>query len=359
MAQADAVDLIFAGLATPNGEGAYVRSPAVINQNNGQMSIISPEDLSRGVIRFQDQYRKLNFGAARQMLSLVEKTVQVEKITLLIREVIYPRLLIAVGAPQGTPIPELIWRLYATYAKSTPAEMAAVAAKTVEIFNTRWKELVTDEDDLTTEFLKDFYDSLPFPIGCTLRKLNQDNYHLAYHALPFWAAAHLKPKAAFDFGGNTGLMTTLMAANGAGRCLLVDFSTKILDFARWKDQRMGISNVEYLELDAAVAAVPAQFKERFDYGVCTEVMEHVLDVEKAVAAMAALLKKDGILFFSASFGHYPHPSHLRRNVMFAGKEDELLRRHGLQPVEVNFPIPLATNQKLYKKVTSSTSTHRH
>jgi len=88
------------------------------------------------------------------------------------------------------------------------------------------------------------------------------------------------------------------------------------------------------------------------------VMEHIFDVEKAVAAMAALLKKDGLLFFSASFGHYPYPSHLRRNVAFAGKEDDLLRRHGLQPVDASFPFPMAPNQKLYKKVVSSTSTHR-
>lgn len=356
--QADVIDLIFTGLAAQNADETYVRHAAVINRNDGRMSILNPEDLSRGCIHFQDQYRKLNFGAAQQMLALIEQTVQVEKVALKIREAIYPRLLVAVGAPQGTPIPDLIWQLYAIYAKSTPAEMMALAAKTGEIFDTGWKNLAADEDDLSVEALKSFYDSLPFPVGCTFRKLISDNLQLALQALPFWAVTHIKPKAAFDFGGNSGLMTTLMATTGTGRCLLVDFSSKMLDFARWKDRRMGVTNVEYLELDAAMSSLPHPFKESFDFGVCTEVMEHIFDVEKAVATMAALLKKDGLLFFSSSFGHYPYPSHLRRNVVFAGKEDDLLRRHGLQPVDASFPFPMAPNQKLYKKVVSSTSTHR-
>lgn len=85
-----------------------------------------------------------------------------------------------------------------------------------------------------------------------------DNYQLAAGGLPFWAAAHLKPKAAFDFGGNSGLMTTLMAAAGTERCLLLDFSAKLLDFARWRDQRMGLNGIQYLELDASAASLPTQ-----------------------------------------------------------------------------------------------------
>lgn len=358
MSQMDVIDLVFAGLSAPNTEAAYVRPPNVSNRNDGKFSIVVPDDLSRAAIRFQDLYRKLDFGQARQMLSLMEKTIQVEKVASLIREIIYQRLLIAVGAPAGTPIPTLIWRLYSSYAKSTPEEIIAIVSKTNAIFSESWKTFAADEDELTEEGLKEYYNGLPFPTGCTFRKLNSDSLMLAYQALPFWASTSLKPKAAFDFGGNSGLMTTLMAANGVERCLLIDFSAKMLDFAQWKDKRMGIANVDYLELDAAVANMPTQYKERFDYGICTEVMEHVFDVEKAVEAMAVLLKKDGLLFYSSSFGHYPFATHLRKNVVFAGKEDELLRRHGLQPVEATFPIPLSGNQRVYKKVTSLTSTHR-
>lgn len=257
MAQVDAVDLVFAGLAA-HGKGSYVRPPAVINQNAQGMGLISPEDFTRAAIQFQDQYRRLDFISARQSLEMLERTVQVEKISVVVREVIYPRLLIAVGAPHGTPIPELIARLYAAYANSTPAEMMALASNTVGAFDAKWKEVAADEDALTPEILKNFYEGMPFPIGCTFRKINLDNYQLAAGGLPFWAAAHLKPKAAFDFGGNSGLMTTLMAAAGTERCLLLDFSAKLLDFARWRDQRMGLNGIQYLELDASAASLPTQ-----------------------------------------------------------------------------------------------------
>ncbi|MBI4966491.1 MAG: methyltransferase domain-containing protein [Rhodospirillales bacterium] len=350
MPRPDLVDAICAARDASDNGRLDIRPPITIRRNDGKLSIFASDDLARAMLLYQRQIRDHDYGIARLTLLMIEQSIQVEKLATLVCETIYPRLQIAVAAAPGTPVDELVLALYAQYARLTPSDIRARLERADEILAAKWQEIAGKEDELNAASLKAFYDSLPFPIACTLNKITQDRLALAYHALPLWVALSQKPTAAFDFGGNSGLMTSLMAAIGVEHCLLMDCSQSVLDFASWKDRRMGLHSIDYRELGAAAATFPQSDFQRFDFGICTEVLEHLIDVESAVAMMAALLKKGGLLFFSASFGHYPCSAHLLRNVPYAGREDDLFRRHGLRPIEADFPIPLAPAQRLYQKI---------
>jgi hypothetical protein len=63
-----------------------------------------------------------------------------------------------------------------------------------------------------------------------------------------------------------------------------------------------------------------------------------------------LMRKGGILFLPTSFSQYPYPTHLRRNMVYAGKEDDLLQRFGFERLHVKFHIPTRGNERIYRKI---------
>jgi 2-polyprenyl-3-methyl-5-hydroxy-6-metoxy-1,4-benzoquinol methylase len=172
---------------------------------------------------------------------------------------------------------------------------------------------------------------------------------LAQAALPLYLAQQCGATAAFDFGGNSGLMTSALALTGVKRVLLIDQLSFLLDFARWRDQRLNLNNAEYIEANMLESTID-RFVGAFDFGSSTEVLEHVADVEGAIAIFAKLMRKNGILFLSTSFGQHPYPTHLRRNVVYAGKKDDLLQRFGFERLQISFPIPTRGNERVYRKV---------
>ncbi len=122
----------------------------------------------------------------------------------------------------------------------------------------------------------------------------------------------------------------------------------MLTFARWRDQEAGIEGAEYLPESQLCEEIEAHTNQ-YDFGVCTEVLEHVIDVEETVERMAKLIRPGGLLYQTASFGLYPHLSHLKPNLRFAGKEDELMASVGFERVELNIPIPALDSQRLYRR----------
>ena len=122
----------------------------------------------------------------------------------------------------------------------------------------------------------------------------------------------------------------------------------MLEFAAWRDDRAQIKGVTYLR-ESALCDQLEEHAGAFDVGVCIEVLEHVLDVKGTMARMAKLLRPGGLLFQSASFALYPHLSHLKPNVAYAGHEDELMAEAGFDRVPFELPIPTLANQRVYRR----------
>ena len=97
-----------------------------------------------------------------------------------------------------------------------------------------------------------------------------------------------------DVGCGGGLLAENMAARGATVTGL-DRSPRALGVARAHSQQSGVA-VEYIENDAETWA--ASHAEAYDVVTCLEVLEHVPDVPRTVAACAAMIKPGGHFFFA-------------------------------------------------------------
>ncbi|MDQ6951307.1 MAG: bifunctional 2-polyprenyl-6-hydroxyphenol methylase/3-demethylubiquinol 3-O-methyltransferase UbiG [Mariprofundales bacterium] len=97
-----------------------------------------------------------------------------------------------------------------------------------------------------------------------------------------------------DVGCGGGLLAESMAVRGA-KVVGIDRSPKALAVARAHASQSGVV-VEYVENDAE------QWQQShvgaYDIITCLEVLEHVPDVERTVAACAAMLKPGGTLYFA-------------------------------------------------------------
>jgi len=97
-----------------------------------------------------------------------------------------------------------------------------------------------------------------------------------------------------DVGCGGGLLAEGMAACGA-QVTGIDRSPKALQVARLHGAQSGIA-VEYIEDDAE--QWQQHHAETYDVVTCLEVLEHVPDVARTVAACAAMVKPGGIFYFA-------------------------------------------------------------
>ena len=104
----------------------------------------------------------------------------------------------------------------------------------------------------------------------------------------------LSSATVLDVGCGGGLLAENMAARGA-TVTGIDRSPKALAIARLHSEKSGVA-VEYVENDAETwAESHAGF---YDAVTCLEVLEHVPDVPRTVAACAAMIKPGGHFFFA-------------------------------------------------------------
>lgn len=348
----DFVDLVLEGLCgLSQNSDAFVRKPQPVRNGQGQsLSFGSLPDLARAALHYAVARRKNDYQTASDLLNGTIQTLEIERLSLLLAGLVFDRLRLAFSDSNELSPRDLVFRVYSEYANRPFEELAGTIELATEKVARVWREQFEErEDTLTEEELTQFYASFEFPIMCTFRKILRGSLPLAQAALPLQLAQQCRAASAFDFGGNSGLLTSALALTGVKRVLLIDHVPSLLEFARWRDQRMNLNNIEYVEIKRLKSDID-RFADAFDFGNSTEVLEHVADVEGAIAIFAKLMKKSGILFLSTSFGQYPYPTHLRRNVVYAGIEDDLLRRFGFERLNVNFSIPTRGNERVYRKV---------
>jgi len=104
----------------------------------------------------------------------------------------------------------------------------------------------------------------------------------------------LADASVLDVGCGGGLLAESMAARGAV-VTAIDRSPKALGVARLHSEQSGVA-VEYVENDAEHWA--ETHAETYDAVTCLEVLEHVPDVPRTVAACATMIKPGGHFFFA-------------------------------------------------------------
>jgi len=121
-----------------------------------------------------------------------------------------------------------------------------------------------------------------------LHKINPLRLDYIGRQVPFTGACIL------DVGCGGGLLAENMAARGA-TVTGIDRSPKALGVARLHSDQSGVA-VDYVENDAENWA--ETHAEAYDAVTCLEVLEHVPDVPRTVAACAAMIKPGGHFFFA-------------------------------------------------------------
>lgn len=107
-------------------------------------------------------------------------------------------------------------------------------------------------------------------------------------------AGGLKNKAVIDVGCGGGILSESLAKSGAN-VSAIDLAKDALDVAKIHAEHAQLSvNYQLSTVEDYAQLNPAQF----DVVCCLEMLEHVPDPESVVSACAALLKPNGIAFFS-------------------------------------------------------------
>jgi len=104
----------------------------------------------------------------------------------------------------------------------------------------------------------------------------------------------MKHATILDVGCGGGLLAEGMASRGA-KVTGIDRSPKALSVARLHSEKSEVA-VEYIENDAEIWA--ETHLEQYDAVTCLEVLEHVPDVPRTVAACASMIKPGGHFFFA-------------------------------------------------------------
>lgn len=310
------------------------------------------KNLSRAALHYGSHIALGRYDAALQLLPQLRATIEIDALALMLLDLVFPRVLWEKFSPprvagdRRSPLYRLILRLYEQFTGKSADEIEALLENADAHALSHWRRFVTDEDHPTYEQLSKYYNALVFPQGDLLPNLAESRLSVAYRAIPLALGKQTQAKSGFDYGGGSGFTTSAMARAGFRDVCLIEENQTMLNFARWRDEQCGNANIRYMRETEMVEQLE-RHRGRYDIGICTEVLEHVIDVEGTIRRLANLMKPGGYLFFSASFGMYPHLSHLKQNVRYAGHEDELMARVGFTPAKINLSIPMLNTTRLY------------
>ena len=225
--------------------------------------------------------------------------------------------------------------LYALWQNITPAETEARMAALREQYKGSWRKTFDDDWDIDPRKLAALYKSSP-----PLLSNNVHDWNDVSLALRFFVAEQLagvSGKAGiFDWGGGDGITCLFARHCGATDVHLYESNDGGRQFGQWLANDLGQDSIYFREEDPA--RPPAG--RRFGAGICTEVLEHVIDPPAMVRYMYDLLVPGGVLFVTSSFA-VPQDTHLKQNLQYAGKEREIMIDAGFEsclPAE-RLPMP--------------------
>lgn len=343
----DAIDALWA-----RGRPELLGEPDVYRSiSGGPIYGHPPKELARAVARMCLELDTLDFTAATDRLPEINRTLKIETAALLILQSVFSKRVLEHAARRRPDVErwsmtEIEVTLLSEFSGLDMEVIRDRMARCGEIYGAHWAAVAPDEEAVTPEQVDEFYKTLPFP--CSVIAAGESHLGLAIRAAPAMVASMIGARKAFDFGGNCGFVTAAFRAAGLEQSVLFDPNSEVLEFARFRDEIAGLDRIDYVSaIDHD--ALRRDYAGAFDIGVCTEVLEHLYDVEETVETVATMLKPGGAAMISASF-LLEEPSHLHKNRVFGGQEHALMAKYGLQRVAVDLGFPLLSNMHFYKKV---------
>jgi hypothetical protein len=236
---------------------------------------------------------------------------------------------------RGLPVSGKAWRkagigLYALWQNMTPEQVEARMAELAKGQEGKWRATFPDDWDIDEAKLLALYQS-----SGALQANGIHAWNDLSLALRFWVAEVLAPfvkaNGAFDWGGSDGVTCTFLRHHGATRVELIEPNQAARDFCAWFNPQLGFHDIATHE-----HPVPGK---RYDVGVCTEVLEHVVNPPKMCREIHDMLVPGGICFITSSFMP-TQDTHLKQNLKYRGKENELIMSAGLKPWKPANPAPI-------------------
>lgn len=237
------------------------------------------------------------------------------------------------------------------YTKLPQAKLLDIISNANSIGEILWTQYVKDPDAITQELLDGYYNQCGNYNLYLQRYFSSLNVSLGTALIGYVAlVANEIGGKCFDFGGGIGNLSASMSKLGHKEVYMVETDTKQLDFVKWKDKKSGIENINYIGLDEIDNFFDSH-QASFRFGAAIELLEHVMDPPALMEKLGSLIEPGGYLFLVNSFHVYPHPGHLKSNIQYTDKEDEILKPLGFVRAEFNDPaIPFLFNWKLFQKV---------
>lgn len=225
-------------------------------------------------------------------------------------------------------------KLYGLWQSIRPAEVERRMAELAEAGKGRWEREFPDPWVIDEAKLVALYKT-----GKPLEVNGIHDWSDASLALRFYVAEQLAPVAnrlgggSFDWGASDGISSIFLRHHGAKGVTVIEPNPAARAFGTWLSGQLGFGDMEFHE-DRPQA-------RKYAVGVCTEVLEHVVDPQKMMREMFEMLVPGGIVFVTSSFG-VPQDTHLFQNKKFAGHEKEMMRAAGFVDCEPakRPPVPL-------------------
>lgn len=225
-------------------------------------------------------------------------------------------------------------QLYSLWRSMRPAAVEARMKELAERDKNKWHDTFPDDWQIDEQKLLDLYKS-----GEPLQANNIHNYNDISLALRYYACEMIAPIAkaggaagGFDWGGSDGVCVAFFRHQGVPDATLIEPNQAARDFSAWLNTKLGFPDVQFHEFRP---------DRKFSGGICTEVLEHVVDPPRMIREMYDMLTPGGVIFVTSSYG-VPQLTHLKQNLRFAGKEDQLMIEAGFRkwtpPVKPPMPF---------------------
>lgn len=218
-------------------------------------------------------------------------------------------------------------KLYALWQSTRPAEVERRMAELREKHKNAWRDTFPDDWNIDEQKLRDLYRSGPELLVNGIHAWNETSialrYYVAEQLAPLTSSA---PGAGFfDWGGSDGITCLFARHHGARNVHLFEPNANAQALGKWMVPALRLDDIHFHTDDPELPPKG----QRFAAGVCTEVLEHVVDPPRMMRQFYELLSPGGVIFVTSSFG-VPQDTHLKSNLKYAGKEKQMMQEAGFK-----------------------------